>query len=66
MNTLSGSSNRKVSVLGGEIDELIVGNHSFTRIQAILTGLEGLESGIRHIVDGILGYNFLAEGRGNH
>lgn len=62
-NTLMGSGNKKVEVLGGQLDELTIGNHVFTDLQAILTGLGGLESVYNTSLQGILGFNFLDQGR---
>src|SRR5207344_1936474 len=38
-NSLIGSGNQKVEVFGGQLDELTIGNHVFTNMQTILTGL---------------------------
>ena len=62
-NALTGTSNQKVEVFGGELDELTIGTYTFVNSQTILTGLAGLQSVYSTELDGILGYNFLAEGR---
>lgn len=62
-NALTGTSNQKVEVFGGELDELIIGNQTFENVQTIVTGLAGLKSVYNTNLDGILGYNFLVQGR---
>ncbi|MEO6168912.1 MAG: pepsin/retropepsin-like aspartic protease family protein [Chitinophagales bacterium] len=62
-NVLTGTSNQRVEVFGGELDELTIGNQTFENEQTILTGLAGLKSVYNTNLDGILGYNFLAKGR---
>lgn len=62
-NALSGSSMQKLEVFGGELDELTIGGHTFENMQTIVAGLAGLQSVYNTELDGILGYNFLAEGR---
>ncbi|MEP7127971.1 MAG: aspartyl protease family protein [Chitinophagales bacterium] len=62
-NSLTGTSNQRVEVFGGELDELTIGDHAFLNTQTILTGLAGLQMVYNTNIDGILGYNFLAEGR---
>lgn len=62
-NTLMGSGNKKVEVLGGELELLTIGDHAFPRMQAILTGLGGLQSLYNTSLQGILGFNFLDQGR---
>lgn len=52
-----------MEVFGGELDELTIGTYTFVNSQTILTGLAGLQSVYSTELDGILGYNFLAEGR---
>jgi predicted aspartyl protease len=61
--TLLGPGNKRAEVQGGELDELLIGNHLFSKMQALLTGLGGLQSVYNTTIQGILGYNFLAEGR---
>jgi hypothetical protein len=61
-NTLMGSSNPKVEVLGGELEELLIGDHLFLNEQAILTNIGGNQFIYDLPIQGILGYNFLAEG----
>lgn len=62
-NSLTGTGNQRVEVFGGELAELTIGDHSFQRVQTILTGLAGLQNVYNTSINGILGYNFLAEGR---
>lgn len=62
-NSLTGTTNQRVEVFGGELDELTIGGHAFEHTQTILTGLAGLQMVYNTNLDGILGFNFLAEGR---
>ncbi len=62
-NSLTGTNNQRVEVFGGELDELTIGSHTFTNSQTILAGLAGLQAAYNTGIDGILGFNFLAEGR---
>ncbi len=62
-NSLTGTSNQRVEVFGGELDALTIGSHTFINSQTILAGLAGLQEVYNTHIDGILGFNFLAEGR---
>lgn len=62
-NSLTGTSNQRVEVFGGELDALTIGSHTFMNSQTLLAGLAGLEEVYNTNLDGILGFNFLAEGR---
>lgn len=62
-NALTGTGNRRMEVFGGTLDEFTIGSHTFSNSQTILAGLSGLKAAYDTNIDGILGYNFLAEGR---
>ncbi len=60
---LGGSSDQNVGVLRGELDFLIVDNDTLKNMPFILTGLSNLELVYNTVLDGILGYPFLAKGK---
>jgi hypothetical protein len=49
-------------VLVGKLDELKLGNYSLRNMTTIITRLDALENAYGQLMDGVLGYDFLARG----
>lgn len=60
---LMGTGARKVEVLFGEIQELVVGSTSFNNMKTLITYMGDMSAAYGTRVDGMLGYDFLARGK---
>jgi len=59
---LSGAGTSRSQVLVGKLDELKLGNYSLRDMTTIITRLDALENAYGRLLDGVLGYDFLARG----
>lgn len=59
---LSGAGTSKSEVLVGKLDELKLGSYSIRNMTTIITRLDALENAYGQMMDGVLGYDFLARG----
>lgn len=60
---LSGSTNSKIEVLNGEIQELEIGLKHFKNIPFVVSDLSNLQSVYGLNIDGILGYDIIVKGK---
>jgi predicted aspartyl protease len=59
---LSGAGAAKSEVLVGKMNELMLGSSSLKNMTTIVTRLDALEDAYGQMMDGVLGYDFLARG----
>ena len=59
---LSGAGTSKSQVLVGKMDELKLGAYSLRNMTTIITRLDALENAYGQLMDGVLGFDFLARG----
>ena len=57
---LSGAGNTKIEVLKGDLNSLLIGNHSLVGLPVLITNLEKTCFSYGGCVDGILGFDFLS------
>lgn len=60
---ISGSTNSKIEVLNGEIQELEIGIKQFKNIPFVVSDLSNLQSVYGLNIDGILGYDIIVKGK---
>jgi hypothetical protein len=58
--TLSGSGNKKVEALYGDLKNIKIGNQSTTNLPVLITNLEQMCLAYNYCIDGVLGFDFLS------